>query len=85
MVNAQNVLAAVGTGMIVELWPPELVIFDCDGVLVDSERISNEVLAEVLGEHGVQLSWEEAKAIFLGQSVEDARTDAVSILGLRCC
>jgi HAD superfamily hydrolase (TIGR01509 family) len=56
--------------------PPDLVIFDCDGVLVDSERISNEVLAEVLGEHGISLSWEQTKAIFLGQSVTDVRVNA---------
>ena len=28
--------------------PPDLVIFDCDGVLVDSEPISNAVLARLL-------------------------------------
>jgi beta-phosphoglucomutase-like phosphatase (HAD superfamily) len=28
----------------------ELIIFDCDGVLVDSERIANEVFARVLNE-----------------------------------
>jgi beta-phosphoglucomutase-like phosphatase (HAD superfamily) len=26
----------------------DLIIFDCDGVLVDSERIANEVFADVL-------------------------------------
>ena len=31
----------------------ELVIFDCDGVLVDSEVISNEVLARMLTREGV--------------------------------
>ena len=30
--------------------PFELVIFDCDGVLVDSERVTNLVFAELLGE-----------------------------------
>jgi beta-phosphoglucomutase-like phosphatase (HAD superfamily) len=29
-----------------------LVIFDCDGVLVDSERISNQVFVDLLGELG---------------------------------
>ncbi len=32
---------------------PELVIFDCDGVLVDSEPISNRILAAHLTEIGV--------------------------------
>jgi beta-phosphoglucomutase-like phosphatase (HAD superfamily) len=31
----------------------ELVIFDCDGVLVDSEVISNEVLARMLTREGL--------------------------------
>lgn len=60
----------------------DLVIFDCDGVLVDSERISNEVLAEVLAEHGIALSWEEAKATFLGQSVGDVRTNVARRFGV---
>jgi beta-phosphoglucomutase-like phosphatase (HAD superfamily) len=34
----------------------ELVIFDCDGVLVDSERISNQILLEMLDELGPRLS-----------------------------
>ena len=31
----------------------ELVIFDCDGVLVDSEPIANRVLAQSLSEIGL--------------------------------
>jgi beta-phosphoglucomutase-like phosphatase (HAD superfamily) len=60
----------------------DLIIFDCDGVLVDSERISNEVLSEILGEHGLRLSWQEAKAVFLGQSVDDVRTNAAIRFGI---
>jgi HAD superfamily hydrolase (TIGR01509 family) len=59
-----------------------LVIFDCDGVLVDSERISNEVLASVLAEHGISLSWDQAKAIFIGQSVADIRAEAAFRFGI---
>ena len=29
---------------------PQLVIFDCDGVLVDSERLSHQVLVDMLAE-----------------------------------
>ncbi len=32
--------------------PPDLLIFDCDGVLVDSEIIANGVMAECLNEAG---------------------------------
>lgn len=47
---------------------PELVIFDCDGVLVDSEVLSCQCLSEALGECGIELSIEDALQLFLGQS-----------------
>lgn len=48
---------------------PELVIFDCDGVLVDSEPISIGVLVDVVQEAGYRISPEEAYARFLGKSM----------------
>lgn len=58
---------------------PELVIFDCDGVLVDSEPISMEVLIEMIGEAGRDVSEDEAYDRFLGKSLasicEILRTD----------
>lgn len=48
----------------------ELVIFDCDGVLVDSEPISLAVLVEALAAAGVAMSEEEAHARFLGRSLK---------------
>jgi HAD superfamily hydrolase (TIGR01509 family) len=48
---------------------PDLVIFDCDGVLVDSEPISIAVLIEVIGEAGLVLSEEVAHERFLGVSL----------------
>ena len=47
---------------------PELVIFDCDGVLVDSEIVSCQCLCEALGECGIPLSLEQALQLFLGRS-----------------
>ena len=44
------------------------VIFDCDGVLVDSEPISNRVLAAMLTEAGLPLTPEESMAAFLGRA-----------------
>lgn len=44
----------------------ELVIFDCDGVLVDSEPIANRVFAEMLAELGVQSSLEDMYENFVG-------------------
>jgi HAD superfamily hydrolase (TIGR01509 family) len=46
----------------------ELVIFDCDGVLVDSEPISVRVDAAVLAEVGLALSEEEIIDRFVGRS-----------------
>jgi HAD superfamily hydrolase (TIGR01509 family) len=47
---------------------PELVIFDCDGVLVDSEPISIRVDAGVLAEVGLPLSEQEIIDRFVGRS-----------------
>ncbi len=44
------------------------VIFDCDGVLVDSEPLANRVLAETLTELGVPMSPEESVRRFMGRS-----------------
>ena len=43
-----------------------LVIFDCDGVLVDSEKLGNDVLAEMLAIYGHQISGDESKDRFRG-------------------
>jgi HAD superfamily hydrolase (TIGR01509 family) len=47
---------------------PDLVIFDCDGVLVDSELLSCQCLSEVLGQCGIALSTDDAVELFLGRS-----------------
>src|SRR3954452_5319824 len=47
---------------------PELVIFDCDGVLVDSERIAVRVDAVVFGRLGWELSEAEIIERFMGRS-----------------
>ncbi|HRE59876.1 MAG TPA: HAD family hydrolase [Micropepsaceae bacterium] len=48
--------------------PPALVIFDCDGVLVDSEAIANDTLAEALTALGLPMSGAEARRRFVGLS-----------------
>ena len=50
--------------------PPDLVIFDCDGVLVDSERIAIRVDAIVLADLGWPLSEAEIIERFVGRSEE---------------
>ena len=51
----------------------EAVLFDCDGVLVDSEPITNGVLREVLNESGWALTQAECMDIFIGKAVRDER------------
>lgn len=53
---------------------PDLVIFDCDGVLVDSETVSNQVLVDNLAGYGLVLSLRQAMGMFVGgtmRHVED--------------
>jgi HAD superfamily hydrolase (TIGR01509 family) len=49
----------------------EAVLFDCDGVLVDSEGITNGVLRAMLGELGWELDAGECMRLFLGKSLRD--------------
>jgi len=48
---------------------PECIIFDCDGILVDSEQITFSVLSEMSREVGVMLSETELEKYFLGKSL----------------
>jgi len=49
----------------------DCVIFDCDGVLVDSEPIVNRVLNQMLNELGIAISLEDSTALFLGRAVRE--------------
>jgi HAD superfamily hydrolase (TIGR01509 family) len=49
-----------------------LVVFDCDGVLVDSERLANRVLAELLTDLGLATTTEESIATYMGLSMASA-------------
>src|SRR5215207_4771844 len=51
-----------------------LVIFDCDGVLVDSELLACDVQARAVTAYGLPLSGEEVAARFLGTSAKDMQT-----------
>lgn len=51
--------------------PFEAVLFDCDGVLVDSEPITIGVLRDMLEELGWKLSAQECMALFVGKMVKD--------------
>ncbi|HEY6453073.1 MAG TPA: HAD-IA family hydrolase [Steroidobacteraceae bacterium] len=47
-----------------------LVILDCDGVLVDSEIITNRVFAQMLGELGLTVTPDDMFERFVGQSMD---------------
>lgn len=47
-----------------------LIIFDCDGVLVDSEPLAARVLAEAIRDLGLAMTDAEAAEVFLGCSME---------------
>ena len=49
----------------------DAVLFDCDGVLVDSEPITNGVLRDMLEEAGWKLSSAECMRLFIGKAVKD--------------
>jgi HAD superfamily hydrolase (TIGR01509 family) len=59
----------------------DLVIFDCDGVLVDSERIAIKVDAVVLGRLGWKLTEAEIIERFVGVSETDFRRQIESHIG----
>lgn len=47
----------------------DLVIFDCDGTLVDSEPITNQVLVEYVSEFGLELDPVETLNLFIGRDM----------------
>jgi HAD superfamily hydrolase (TIGR01509 family) len=59
----------------------ELVIFDCDGVLVDSEVISNRVLAAMLTEQGLPTTVAQARREYQGLLLDDVSARAAAKLG----
>ena len=51
----------------------DAVLFDCDGVLVDSEPITNGVLRDMLEERGWSMSRDDCMRLFIGKAVKDER------------
>ena len=58
-----------------------LVIFDCDGVLVDSEPISNAVLARLLAEEGLERTVAETRSAYQGKTLAQVLAAAQESLG----
>ena len=58
-----------------------LVIFDCDGVLVDSEQITNRVFAGMLNELGIPVTLEDMFERFVGRSMSQCLELITKMLG----
>lgn len=57
--------------------PPKLVIFDCDGVLVDTETAICEVLVKNLARFGLELTLEKCMALFVGGTMSGTKATAI--------
>lgn len=58
-----------------------LLIFDCDGVLVDSELLANAALAELMSALGHPMTTQQAIETFAGRSLRDVLASSESLLG----
>lgn len=54
---------------------PQLVIFDCDGVLVDSEVLSNQVLVDDLSPRGFPLTLKSCMDLFVGGTIAGVKVE----------
>lgn len=55
---------------------PELVIFDCDGVLVDTEAVTNRVIADFLARYGLTIPEHEIITLFSGGTMASVGVEA---------
>ena len=59
--------------------PPDFVIFDCDGVLVDSEGITNLVIQDNLAKYGLHVAVDDIIRLFVGGTMSGVMTQARSM------
>lgn len=60
---------------------PDLIIFDCDGVLLDSETVANEVVARELTALGWKMTPEDSIKNFMGMNISDMKPKIEAHLG----
>ena len=58
-----------------------MVIFDCDGVLADTESIAAGVISAYFADHGVVLSAAECEARFAGADLQETREAFIALGG----
>lgn len=61
--------------------PPALLIFDCDGTLVDSEELGTRVLLEMAAELGLRRPLQETNLLFRGWKLDDCVAQIRAWLG----
>lgn len=54
---------------------PELVVFDCDGVLVDTEHVTAEIIAGSFTQYGLPLSPHQVADLFTGGTMNDVEAE----------
>jgi beta-phosphoglucomutase-like phosphatase (HAD superfamily) len=67
----------------IDLPTPQLIIFDYDGTIVDTEDLNNMSFYEVLQEIGSPPPYEEASKLFMGRSLEKCIEIAMTFEGLK--
>lgn len=63
--------------------PPDLIIFDCDGVLIDSETLASKLVARELTALGWEMDADEALRRFLGMNIGDMKPIVEAQLGIQ--
>ena len=61
--------------------PPELIIFDCDGVLIDSEYVASRVVAQDMTALGWAMDARDAMRQFMGMNISDMQPMIEARLG----
>ncbi len=61
---------------------PRLVIFDCDGVLVDTEAAANARMADIFTDLGHAMTADECRALFQGRTMEGVCETFADLAGL---
>ncbi|PJI86297.1 HAD superfamily hydrolase (TIGR01509 family) [Yoonia maricola] len=54
----------------------ELVIFDCDGMLVDTEAVTNRIIADFLEQYGLTIAEDEIVTLFSGGTMASVGVEA---------
>lgn len=60
---------------------PSLIIFDCDGVLVDTERLTNQTMASLVTDLGYPMTGPECQQRFMGRPLETIQDMIETLVG----